>query len=184
MGGVRMRPWWWLVTGGVVAVGAGLFALEEGSTPWLVLAFVAACASPALPFVARWWADRERTRVERQAVDESSVLRDDTNGPSSLLAPDHQVVPFQGRSVELAALVGWCDSQNTGQRIAEAVVRPFSIVTTQTVQVASAQRSARHRRRRQCAGIAALPVPVPPLIRTFARRRTSERSRPDQAAGS
>ncbi|MFE7503815.1 tetratricopeptide repeat protein [Promicromonospora sp. NPDC057488] len=117
MVGVRMRPWWWLVAGGLVATGAGLFALVEGSTPWLVLGFVAACASPALPFVARWWADRERTRVERRAVVESSVQPVDTNGPSSLLAPDHQVVPFQGRSVELAALVGWCEADGSPLRL-------------------------------------------------------------------
>jgi tetratricopeptide (TPR) repeat protein len=117
MDGLRLRPWWWLVAGGVAAVGAGVLTLAEGSGPWLVVGFVTVCISPALPFVGRWWADWERRQAGQRAVVESSVPPRDEDGPSTLLAPDRQVVPFQGRAVELDVLIEWCQGKGSPLRL-------------------------------------------------------------------
>jgi tetratricopeptide (TPR) repeat protein len=117
MDGLRVRPWWWLVAGGVAAVGAWVLTRAEGSVPWLIVGFVTTFASPALPFVARWWQEQETRRAARLAVAESSVLLRDAGGPSSLLAPDRQIVPFRGRTVELDTLVAWCRSGGSPLRL-------------------------------------------------------------------
>lgn len=118
MDGVRIRPGWWLIAGSVAAVAAGIFTFVDDSAPWLVLlAFVAACVSPATPFVGRWWEARLARSVARQAVIESSALLRQEGGPSSLLAPDRQVVPFRGRADELDALVRWCEGEGSPLRL-------------------------------------------------------------------
>lgn len=118
MDGRRLRSWWWLIAGGVVAVATGLFAFVDDDVPWFVLlGFAAGCASPAVPFVARWWQEREDRQMLRQEVLESSVARRQSGGPSSLLAPDRQIVPFQGRAAELDALVTWCQGKGSPLRL-------------------------------------------------------------------
>jgi tetratricopeptide (TPR) repeat protein len=118
MDGRRLSSWWWLVAGGVVAVATGLFAFVDDDLPWFVLlGFAAGCASPAVPFVARWWQESQDRQVLRQEVLESSVARRQHGGPSSLLAPDRQVVPFQGRAVELDGLVRWCQGKGPPVRL-------------------------------------------------------------------
>ncbi|WP_454857499.1 tetratricopeptide repeat protein [Promicromonospora soli] len=102
----------------MAVVAAGIFALADDSVPWLVLlGFATACASPAVPFVARWWEAREARRAARLAVIESTALLRQEGGPSSLLAPDRQVVPFQGRTDELDALVRWCQGEGSPLRL-------------------------------------------------------------------
>jgi tetratricopeptide (TPR) repeat protein len=118
MDGVRIRPGWWLIAGSVAAVAAGIFTFVDDSAPWLVLlAFATACVSPAAPFVSRWWEARQARSVARQAVIESSALLRQEGGPSSLLAPDRQVVPFRGRADELDALVRWCEGEGSPLRL-------------------------------------------------------------------
>ncbi|MFI2364037.1 hypothetical protein [Promicromonospora sp. NPDC019610] len=94
-----------------------MLTLAEGSVPWLIVGFITACVSPAVPFVARWAEEQEKRRAARLAVVESSVLLLDAGGPSSLLAPDRQVVPFHGRAVELEGLVGWCQGEGSPLRL-------------------------------------------------------------------
>ncbi|WP_158281165.1 tetratricopeptide repeat protein [Promicromonospora sp. AC04] len=118
MGALRPRPWWWLVAATGVAIAAGVFALAGESVPWLVLlGFAVACASPAAPLVARWWEARRARTSARLAVLESSALLRREGGPSSLLSPDRQVVPFQGRTDELQALVRWCEGEGVPLRL-------------------------------------------------------------------
>lgn len=111
MDGLRLRPWWWLAGAGVAAIAAGVFTLADGSVVWLVVGFVTASASPAVPFVARWWEEHEKRRTSQLSVLGSSVLPRPKRGPASLLAPDLGVVPFRGRAVELDVLLRWCRGQ-------------------------------------------------------------------------
>lgn len=108
MDGLRLRPGWWLVAAGFAALAAGVFAIAEGSVPLLVLGVLTGSISAAAPFVTRWWHARQARQAARRAVIESSALLRREGGPASLLAPDRQVVPFQGRTGELEALVRWC----------------------------------------------------------------------------
>lgn len=77
MEAMRLRPWWWLVAGGATAMVTGLFVLADGA-PWMVqLGLVTVCVSPGIPFLARWWQEREEEQrlAHRAAIQPPALLQ-------------------------------------------------------------------------------------------------------------
>lgn len=109
------RSWWWfvgaaLVTGGAVVFGQAQSNLSERVLG--VLAVLIGLSQAAWPFLQRWWTARGQETTAHAAVRRSATSRPRYEGPSGLLAPHRQVVPFVGRGAELDSLVAWCRTRD------------------------------------------------------------------------